>query len=205
MEAVSAWMFKIPGIHLTKAESMCSPYLVTWPSESYFWICLFFFSYFLSTYVTTTTNCGKQQLRCSEGSALTWPLFSLPLHFSKSTHNRCVSMSSYCTCSYILTAFSNCRAAPLWPIIPAPTSAVIFAAAAHSMSVLSLAATITEPISSSSCLRRVCRHCLLSLWSDSLLAWCLEQLSNLINSIIRPLLLPGCFTPRGRVHWRVEA
>lgn len=45
-------------------------------------------------------------------------------------------------------------------------------------------------------------QCLLSLWSDSLLAWCLEQLSNLINSIIRPPLLPGCFTPRGKVHSR---
>lgn len=39
------------------------------------------------------------------------------------------------------------------------------------------------------------------LWSDSLLPRCLKQLSNLINSIIRSLFLPGCFS---RV-WAPEA
>lgn len=72
---------------------------------------------------------------------------------------------------------------------------------AHEMSVLSLTASLLDYISSSSCLNCMWRHCLVSSWSDSLLAWCLEQLSNLINSIIRPLLLPGCFT---RV-WAPEA
>lgn len=110
-----------------------------------------------------------------------------------STHTLSVSLSSYCTYNYTFTAFNNCCVALFLLLFLSVLTAVILQPA-HYMSVLSLAPSLFDCISSSSCLHWMCRHCLLSLWSNSLLARCLEQLSNLINSIIRPLLLPWCFT-----------
>lgn len=133
-------------------------------------------------------------------------LHSLPLHLTwrlPHQHTICLSVSSDCTYSYTFTALNNCCccSAPRPLLFSVLTSAVILAAAAHKMSVLSLAPSLVDYISSSSCLQWMCSHCLLSSWSDSLLARCLEQLSNLINSRMRPLLLPGCFT----WLWALEA
>ena len=75
-----------------------------------------------------------------------------------------IQSMSVVTCSSTFTAFISCCCAAC-PIFSALTSAAILASAVHSMSVLSLAHSIMDHISSSACLHWKCRHCLLSLWS----------------------------------------
>ncbi len=113
---------------------------------------------------------------------IAWSLCSLALHLT-----RLLALSSVAVCPHIQWHFHSCAALLL-------LFSVQLLLLLLTMSVLSLTPSLMDFISSSLCLHWMCRRCLLSLWSDSLLAWFLEQLSNLINSIIRPLLLPGCFT-----------
>lgn len=114
--------------------------------------------------------------------------------------------SSHLAGSSLLPALANCRVTfsfltPFrhqWQVISTVADSLFFCRldVCFISGNLQSQAHFLPPLAPRACSRRR----LLSSWSDSLLALCLEQVSNLINGVIRPQLLPGCFTPGGRVH-----